>query len=327
MIAVTGANGLLGSFILRKLANEKIPVIGLHKKDSDLSHLQELTNISWRELEILDPISVEEGIKDATHVIHTAASVSFNPRLQKNIMAVNVEGTRHIVNACLAQNVQQLIHISSVAALGRKKETPTIDEASRWVENDLNTDYAKSKYLGEVEVWRGAEEGLPVTVINPSVILAPSNWGKSSAQLFHYVWKEKKIYARGLVNYVDARDVAEMAWQIYSQKITGERFIANGGNIEIKGLFDLMAIRFKKKAPSIEIHPRWVTAFARLEELRAQLMGREPLITRQTAKITKENFRYLSTKATGQLGISFRTLEETLDWCCNYYLQAYTTNK
>ncbi len=327
MIAVTGANGLLGSFILRKLAFENIPVIGLHKKGSDLTHLSDLTNVSWRELEILDPISVEEGIKDATHVIHTAAYVSFNPRLQKNIMAVNVEGTKHIVNACLAQNIQHLIHISSVAALGRKKETPSIDETSRWVESDLNTDYAKSKYLGEVEVWRGAEEGLPVTVINPSVILAPSDWGKSSAQLFHYVWKEKKFYANNLVNYVDARDVAEIIWQVYSQKITGERFIASGGNIEIKDLFDLMAIRFKKEAPSIKIHTRWVSVFARLEELRARFMGREPLITRQTAKITKENFRYLNTKATRQLGISFRKLEETLDWCCNYYLQTYTTNK
>lgn len=327
MIAVTGANGLLGSFILRKLALAKIPVIGLHKKDSDYSHLNDLTNITWRELEIVDPLSVEEGIKGATHVIHTAAYVSFNPRLQKNIMAVNVEGTQHIVNACLAQNIQQLIHISSVAALGRKKEIPTIDETSRWVDSDLNTDYAKSKYLGEVEVWRGAEEGLPVSVINPSVILAPSDWGKSSSQLFHYVWKEKKFYTENQVNYVDARDVAEIVWQVYSRKITGERFIASGGNIEIKELFDLMAIRFNKESPSIKIHPRWVAAFARIEELRARLMGHEPLITRQTAKITKENFRYLNTKATQQLGISFRKLEETLDWCCNYYLRTYTTNK
>jgi dihydroflavonol-4-reductase len=327
MIAVTGANGLLGSFILRKLADEKIPAIGLHKKNSDYSHLKDLTNVLWRELEILDPLSVEEGIKGATHVIHTAAYISFNPLVQKKIMAVNVEGTKHIVNACLAQNMQQLIHISSVAALGRKKEIPIIDETSRWVESDLNTDYAKSKYLGEVELWRGAEEGLPAAVINPSVILAPSDWEKSSAQLFHYVWKEKKFYTENQVNYVDARDVAEMVWQVYSKKITGERFIANGGTIEIKELFDLMAIRFNKKSPSIKIHPRWVASFARLEELRARLMGRDPLITRQTAKITKENFSYLNTKATSQLGVSFRKLEETLDWCCNYYLQTYTTNK
>lgn len=327
MIAVTGANGLLGSFILRKLAAENIPAIGLHKVDSDYSHLDDLTNVSWRELEILDPISVEEGIKGATHVIHTAAYVSFNPRLQKKIMDVNIEGTQHLVNACLAQQVKQLIHVSSVAALGRKKDIPNIDETSRWVDSDLNTDYAKSKYLGEVEVWRGAEEGLSVAVINPSVILAPSDWDKSSAQLFHYVWKEKKFYTDNLVNYVDARDVAEVIWQIYSQKISGERFIASGGNIEIKDLFHLIALRFKKKAPSIKIHPRWVNMFARLEELRAQFMGHEPLITRQTAKITKENFRYQNTKATNQLGVSFRKLEETLDWCCNYYLRTYTTNK
>lgn len=312
---------------MQKFASENIPVIGLHKKDSDRSHLKDLTSVTWREIEILDPISVQEAIKDATHVIHTAAQVSFNPRLQKKIMAVNVEGTQHVVNACLQQGVKQLIHISSVAALGRKKEIQNIDESSRWIESDLNTEYAKSKYLGEVEAWRAAEEGLPVTVINPSIILAPSDWSKSSAQLFHYVWKEKKFYTDNQLNYVDARDVAEMVWQVYTQKVTGERFIASGGTIAIKQLFDLMAIRLKKKSPSIKIPRSLLTVFAGLEEWRARLAGSEPLITRQSAKVTKENFQYLNSKAINHLGVSFRNLEETLDWCCAYYLQTYTTNK
>lgn len=83
MIAVTGANGLLGSYLLRQLAEEKKPIIALIRKDSDYSHLVDLPNIIWRELEILDPISVQEAFKDATSVIHTAAYVSFNPRKRK----------------------------------------------------------------------------------------------------------------------------------------------------------------------------------------------------------------------------------------------------
>lgn len=106
-------------------------------------------------------------------------------------MAVNITGTKHVVDACLSQGIRHLIHISSIAALGQKKETPIIDETSRWVESDLNTDYAESKYKGELEVWRGVEEGLDVSIINPAIIMAPADWTKSSAQLFHYVWKEK----------------------------------------------------------------------------------------------------------------------------------------
>ncbi len=327
MIAVTGANGLLGSYILRKLAEEKQPVIALHRKGSDYSHLSNLPNIIWREFEILDPLLVQEAFKDATSVIHTAAHVSFNPRKRKEIMDVNVVGTKYVVDACLAQGIQHLIHISSIAAFGRKKEIQIIDESSRWVESDLNTDYAESKYKGELEVWRGAEEGLAVSIINPSVILAPADWTKSSAQLFHYVWKEKKFYSESYLNYVDVRDVVDLICTLNANKISGERFIANGGRISTKELFDQIGMHFKKKSPSIKIPASVVSSFAHFEELRARLMGREPLITRQSAKATRENFQYLNSKAVNQLGHSFRNLEETLNWCCAWYLSTYTTNK
>lgn len=327
MIAITGANGLLGSFILRKLVREQIPVIALRRKDSDSSLVKDLTQVTWREIEILDPISVEEAFKDATLVIHTAAQVSFNPRMRKAIMDVNVLGTQNVVNTCLALGIQRLIHISSVAALGRKKGFYEMDETARWVDSDLNTDYAKSKYLSEVEVWRGAEEGLSVSIINPSVILAPADWSKSSAQLFRFVWKQNPFYSESLINYVDVRDVVELIWQVYTKNISGEKFIANGGNVPLKELFDQIALRFGKKPPSIKLSPVILSMVARWEEFRTRFTGGEPMITPQSAKVTKENFYYLSHKATKNTGVSFRSLTETLDWCCPHYVEAYTTNK
>jgi nucleoside-diphosphate-sugar epimerase len=327
MIAITGANGLLGSYLLRKLVSEQVPVIALRRKDSDLSQIKDLSEVTWREVDILNPVSLQEAFKDITTVIHTAAHVSFNPRLIKKIMDVNVAGTQNVVNACLSMRIPRLIHISSVAALGRKKGMIEIDETARWIESDLNTDYAKSKYLAEVEVWRGAEEGLSVSVINPSVILAPTDWSKSSAQLFQYVWKEKRFYSDTKINYVDVRDVVEIVWQVYSKNISGEKFIANAGSIPIKILFDKIASRFQKKSPSIRINPRILGTAAILEELRSRLVGSEPLITRQSAKVTKESFYFQNHKAIKQLAVSFRNLDETLDWCCQHYVQAYTTNK
>lgn len=327
MIAITGANGLLGSYLLRKLVAEGAPIIALRRRDSDVSHLKDLNEITWREVDILNPVSLQEAFHGVTTVIHTAAFVSFNPRLLKKIMEVNVEGTQNVVNACLSLRIPRLIHISSVAALGRKKGLIEINETSRWIEGDLNTDYAKSKYLSELEVWRAAEEGLSVSVVNPSVILAPTDWAKSSAQLFQYVWKEKRFYSDTKINYVDVRDVVEIVWQLYTRNISGEKFIANAGSVPIKLLFDQIASRFKKRSPSIRINPVMLNTVALFEEFRSLLMGSEPLISRQSAKVTKESFYFQNDKAINQLDISFRNLDDTLDWCCNHYLEAYTTNK
>src|SRR6185369_576794 len=125
------------------------------------------------------------------------------------------EGTRNVVNACLTSGIQRMILISSVAALGRKKGQTEINEESQWTDSELNTDYANSKYLSELEVFRGQEEGMSISIVNPSVILAPANITKSSAKIFDYVLKDRPFYIDGSINYVDARDVAELVFKLH----------------------------------------------------------------------------------------------------------------
>ena len=186
MIAVTGANGLLGSFIIRKLIETQQPFIAIKRERSDTSLLKDVSShIQWRDANVEDPVSLEEAFRDVKQVIHAAAIVSFNPAKAKRIYDVNVLGTRNVVNACLHHNINKLIHISSVGALGRQKGQKLIDEKNKWTESSVNSAYAESKYLAELEVFRAQEEGLKSVILNPSVILAPGDWSRSSAQLLN----------------------------------------------------------------------------------------------------------------------------------------------
>lgn len=326
MIAVTGANGLLGSHLLRRLSSEQVPVIGIKQSTSDITHLNDLTHMQWRDADVRDTESLQEALKGATTVIHTAAQVSFNPRWRKRIFEVNEGGTRNVVNACIGLHVDHLIHVSSVAAIGRQKGFHYINEESKWVPGNMNTDYAESKYLAELEVWRGHEEGLKVSVINPSVILAPPHQTKSSAQLFHYVMQEKLFYAEGHLNFVDVRDVVEIIWQMHQKKIVGERFIANSGHTSFQHLFTQIAQRLNKRPPPIKMPSTLLSLLAAAEEMRSRITGKEPLITRESTKLAKEFFYYSSDKAKQKLNFQFQSLENTLDWCCKDYSGGYTTN-
>ena len=328
MVAITGANGLLGSAVINKLANESIDFVALKRVNSNIDSLVSTNSkISYRDLDILDSTTLLEGLKGATTVIHAAALVSFNPRRAKEIFEVNVEGTKNVVNACLELKIPRLIHISSVAALGREKSTETIDESSKWVDSPYNTDYAKSKYLAELEVFRGREEGLQISIVNPSIILAQAEWTRSSAALFKYVWNENKFYAAGTMNYVDVRDVVELILRIYKTNRSGERFIANAGSVSSKQLFSEIAKRFGKKAPSILATPLLTWLATNVEFFRSIITKSEPLVTKQTAKIASDTFHYSNQKAINELDMNFRSLEETLDWCCQYYLANNSTNK
>jgi nucleoside-diphosphate-sugar epimerase len=327
MIAITGANGLLGSEITNHFARQKIECFAIKRVNSNLDLLSEQqSHIHFKDADILDGVSLTEALNGATTVIHTAALVSFNPRKAKQIYAVNVEGTKNVVDACLQLKIPHLIHISSVAALGREKGKPIVDEASEWVESPFNTDYAKSKYLAELEVFRGQEEGLKISIVNPSVILGRAGWHQSSSALFNYVWKEHKFFSAGTFNYVDVRDVVEAIDKLVAAKNAG-RFIVNAGSVSSENLFKEIAYRFNKKAPSQVAGPFLISLATTFESFRSFLTKTEPLVTSQTAKIASDTFYFNNQKAINELNMKFRSLEETLDWCCAYYLANNSTNK
>ena len=321
MIAVTGANGLLGSFIVRKLLEQREEFIALKRTDSDTTLLEDVNDrIEWRDADILDTLALDEALSGATHVIHAAAMVSFNPRAAAALHRINVIGTRNVVNTCLTHKVKKLIHISSVSALGRLKDTKLIDEHQKWSESALNSTYGETKYLAELEVFRGQEEGLNITILNPSVILAPADWTRSSAKLFKYVWDEKPFYVDSHINYVDVRDVAEAAHKLLRAEFPGERFIINAGVMPLNEFLRRTAVRFSKKSPWIKVNRPILKLIAFVEAIRARLIGVEPLITRETARIADSEFLYDNEKIKTRLKFNFQSIDETLEWCCKYYL-------
>jgi nucleoside-diphosphate-sugar epimerase len=321
MVAVTGASGLLGRQIVERLLAEGRSVIAV-VRDSGIRFPE---SVVVRKADIMDPPALEAAFDGATTVIHAAAMVSFNPRRRKEIMDVNVTGTQNVVNVCLQSGISHLIHISSVAALGRKPgEVVTEDHA--WT-GLYASDYATSKYLAELEVFRGGEEGLTVGLVNPSVILSGSQPHRSSATLLDYVWKQRPFVTAGNLNYVDVRDVCEAVMELLKKPQSGERFILSAGNISYKAFFGMVAKHWKKRPPGITIPSSLVSLFGVAEELRSFLMGKEPLVTRQSAMMTVRGFTYNNGKAQRILGLRFRTLEETVSWCCDQYMQNVSSNK
>jgi nucleoside-diphosphate-sugar epimerase len=328
MIGVTGANGLLGSFIIRKLIDENKKFVGFKRPSSDTSLLDDVREkIEWRNLDLLDPVAMGDSLQGVTSMIHGAAMVSFNPRHASLISKINTEGTRNLVNACLAGQARRFVYVSSVAALGRVKGQTLIDENNKWVENSLHTGYASSKYYAELEVFRGQEEGLSTLIVNPSVILAAADWTKSSARLFNYVWRERPFYIEGSLNYVDVRDVAKATLALLNSGLENERFILNAGAISFKEFFDAVAARFGKKPPMIKLSGNFLKIVAGIEALRARLRRTEPKITPDTARLADTDFLYENKKIKNQLQFEFGTLDDTLDWCCAYYMQKFALKK
>ncbi len=328
MVAVTGANGLLGSFVIRKLIAEQTPFVALRRQDSDISLLDDVAQqVTWREANVLDPVALWEALKDVTSVIHAAATVSINPRHAEKILSINVEGTRNVVNACLDLGIKRLVHISSVGALGAQRGQQSVNESNAWIDSPFNSVYAKSKYYAELEVFRGQEEGLSTVIVNPSVILAEANWNNSSAQFFRYAWDERAFYIDSNINYVDVTDVAGVIFSLLNDPVQGKRFIVSAGSLPFKTLITKIAAGFGKGAPTIKVPKTLLRPLAFFEGIRARLTATEPKLTRESANMAGTAFRFENTQITNYLDFRFQPIDETIQRCCRYYIHQMNSKK
>lgn len=322
MIFVTGGSGLLGSFLIPALVEQGHAVRALYRRQ--IPAIPTADQVEWVEGDLRDITLLRKALQGVTRVFHCAGLVSYAPQDETQLLQVNVEGTAALVDACLEQQGRvKLCHVSSVAALGRAAKGASgganmlVDETAKWDLGAEHAAYATSKYLGELEVWRGISEGLAAIIVNPSVVLGPADWQRSSTRLFRYAHQEHAFYTPGSLNYVDVRDVvAAMLLLMAEAEAVGERFILSGGTVPLRDFLAQAAMCFKKKPPTVAV-PTWAAeTIWRLEHVRSLVTGARPLITKDTARAGRQPVVYSAAKVQALTRFRFRALAETVAWCC-----------
>ncbi|MBD2702749.1 NAD-dependent epimerase/dehydratase family protein [Spirosoma sp. BT702] len=317
-VFITGATGFIGSHIARRYLAEGYNVAALYRSERGYGMLSDVADqIRWHEGDVLDIPSLESVIISDIDVIHAAAIVSFVPKDRDRMERINVEGTANVVNVCLKAGVGKLGYVSSVAAVGRpaakiEGNVVTIDETQKWEDSPNNSVYAKTKYRAELEVWRGVAEGLNTVMVNPSVVLGVGDWQRSSLQLIKYVYDERPFYPAGLINYVDVLDVTDTLVRLMQSDVSNRRFILNGGTIPYRTLLEQVATALGKRPPTMRIPPALTKLLWPLEAVRAWILGKSPLITRETARSASALYEYDGRQIGQVLDFQYRPLSDTL---------------
>lgn len=334
MILVTGATGLVGASTISILIEQGIQVRAFCRNPKRaamhpiLKEIHQDSLIEWFAGDITDINCVELAMQGIDSVIHTAAVVSFWHPRREEMMLTNIEGTANIVHACLGFGIKKLVHISSIASLGKmpylgaeKGMEYAINEDFPWDPTATVSDYALSKFKSEMEVWRGQEEGLETIIFNPGVIIGPGFWNDSSARLFQTMAKGLKFYAPGGSGYVSSWDVARAAvWGIQSE-IHGERFVLVSENWSYQNFFQAVAQSLGVPAPQI-CPPRWASEIAwRILDWLAGITGKEPLITKETTKSAYNTSRFDGSKYVAVSGLNYQPIDESIKKTAQIFLK------
>jgi dihydroflavonol-4-reductase len=331
MILVTGGTGMVGTHLLLALTQQGCRVRALKRKGSSVSETEKtfryysqradelLSRIEWTEGDVMDIFSLEEALKDVTHVYHAAAMVSFDPKERDAMLKINMEGTANLVNVSMDYGVKKFCHLSSVAALGKTIDLQNINEDTWWKNDPSNSWYAISKYNAEREVWRASEEGMDVVIVNPSVIVGAGNVSRSSNAIFGMAKKGFSWYTKGSGGFVDAQDVADACVKLMESEIVNERFVLSAENMTYRDFADEILKLFGNKPVRRQLSSFTLGLLWRIEKFISNLSGRSPRITKESAAAASEIASYNGKRIAERIGFTYKPVRQSLQEVVGYY--------
>ena len=324
-IFLTGATGLLGSHLLIELIKQKKNVLVLVRNKVKANAVLQ-TVLKWYGLEanelkdfvkfiegeISDIDLINECLQDIDVVYHCAGLISLFNEDKWKMLKVNGEGTANIVNACITQKVKQLLYVSSVSTINKTADGE-IDEAL-FTKDDANLSaYAISKRAGENEVWRGIEEGLNAVIVNPSVIIGPSEKETGTMALFYRIKNGMKYITTGLTGYVDVRDVANICVQLIEKKISGDRFIVSAENLTVANFAEKIAQKLNINV-EFKLAPSWLLKLiVFINACRNFVTGKKYLPNKVAIKMVGNKSYYRNDKIVKVLNYNFLSIDSAIE--------------
>lgn len=315
MILITGASGFLGRHLARYLSARGVHVRALYHTHPPTPELNALPGITWMQCDLLDVYAVEEAMAGVTDIYHCAAIVTFDRDKKDAMLHFNPESTANIVNQALLQDVRKMVYVSSVAALGRTgEENKHITEEEEWGESRYNSAYGVSKYLAENEVWRGIGEGLDAVIVNPGIIIGPGYGHDLAFRMMRLAQKEFPFYSNGVASFVGVDDVVKIMTSLMSSDQQAARFIVSTGNYSFREVFTMMAGALGKKPPRFYANSLMTGLAWRLSALRAWLIGKNSIVTRETVNNARSVCLYDNSKLLKAMpGFAYAPINTSID--------------
>ena len=324
MIAVTGATGLVGTYLLAELVKKQESIKAFYRTDEkrkeSLKIIEEVygeaskdavARINWIQLDILDIYALAEHLNDVVYLYHCAGKISNKPSEIRQTRKVNIEGTANVMNMALKKNIKKVCHVSSVAALGHH-EKGEIDENSIRDNNKKVSNYSIAKYGAEMEAWRVAEEGLPLVIVNPSIIIGEGFYHSGSGQLLQKVRSGTNFYVEKVGGFVDVKDVVRAMIKLMKSDVQHERFIISGENRSIKDFMHDLALALNQHPAQFKLRKFILYLFWIIELVIAFLGIKKRLLTLQMIHELHNKNYYDNTKIKETIGFHFTPINETI---------------
>ena len=315
---LTGGTGFLGSRLAPRLVAAGYRLHLLARSRPQSGPLAEL-DATWHSGDLRDRAEVGRALARAREecgsapldVLHCGAVISYRSADRGLQRAVNVLGTRNVVDAAKRRGVRRLLHVSSVVTVGHSRGGEVLDEGARYNGESLRVDYVDTKRAAEQYALAAGDE-LEVVVVNPSAIFGLAGPRSNSAYFLRRAAAGAvRIAPPGTVGVVGVEDVADGTLAALERGRPGARYLLSESSLALRELLALVAQECGVRGPRVTVPaPAWAAlgAGARLVEV-AQPLER---LTPQSVRMLGAHFRIRADRAREELGWKPRAIREVL---------------
>ena len=310
-VLVTGASGFVGSAVARKLKERGFAVRALVRDTSPTSHLTDV-ELEFAKGDLRDAASVTEAMRGVRYVFHVAADYRLWARDPHEIVRNNLASTRNIMEAAREAGVERIVYTSSVATLKCRQEGPSSDETMPLKEEQAIGAYKRSKVAAERLVEQMAAQGLPAVIVNPSTPIGPCDVKPTPTGriIVEAAAGRMPAFVDTGLNMVHVEDVAEGHMLAFDKGRIGERYILGGQNATLSDILAVVAGEMGRKAPKIKIPRGAIVPLAVAAEMVARRTGKEPFVTLDGLRMSKNRMFFTAAKAERELGYKARPYAE-----------------
>jgi dihydroflavonol-4-reductase len=298
---VTGAAGFIGSHVVAALA-----AAGAEVRAFDRTQLAApIAGVEPVLGDVLDADALRRALDGCDVVFHLAAVYSFARADAALMEAVNVRGTRAVLDAALRGPRRRIVHTSSCATCGPVRGRPANegDAPPGW---ELRVPYKRTKLAGERLALDAAAQGADVVIVNPTTPVGPGDrrptpTGKMVADVAS--GRARGYLAGSSLNIVGVQDVAAGHLRAFEHGRSGRRYLLGGENVAMRDVFAAVATAAGRRAPTLAIP--WAAAYAaaRVTDAALRPLGREAkLLSLDEVRLGRLPMTFDDTLARGELG-------------------------
>jgi dihydroflavonol-4-reductase len=328
MNLVTGATGHIGNVLVRLLLERGEGVRAMIIPDEDPTPLKDL-DVEIVEADVLDYQSLLKAFDHMDVVYHLAGIISILPGKQPFVQAVNVLGTRNVIQAAQSKRIRRLVYTSSIHALKRVPHGILINETVPFDPEHAISSYDSSKASASLEILNAVQHGLDAVIVCPTGVIGPYDFRRSEMGqlILDCVEQKPMLYVDGAYDFVDVRDVAEGLILAGEKGRCGESYILSGERIEVLDIIKIVQEILGKRLFSLKIPLQLANLTANITPFYYHLTHIKPRFTSYSLATIASNSVISHAKAHLELGYLPRPLRESLSDTVKWFKKYKTLSK